>query len=88
MERGDIIDAHRFSSNHKGQLSQDRLCGCFYCLSIFSPKEIRFWLQAHGPSDGDGTAVCPYCGVDSVIGASSGYPITPAFLRRMKEHWF
>ena len=33
-------------------------------------------------------AICPYCGMDSVIGESSGYPITKEFLQKMQEHWF
>ncbi len=35
-----------------------------------------------------GTAICPYCRVDSIIGESSKYPITKEFLKMMKEYWF
>lgn len=82
-----IIAAHKYSSNHKQELSKDQKCGCFYCLRIFSPAEIDEWL---GPENGDpkGTALCPYCGIDSVIGAYSGYPITKAFLKEMNQYWF
>jgi acetone carboxylase gamma subunit len=39
--------------------------------------------------DGVGqTALCPECGIDSVIGDASGYPITEAFLGKMKTFWF
>ena len=79
----DYIKAHEFSSNNKKQLSQDTKCGCFYCLTIFDPKEIKFWI-----SDKHGTATCPYCGIDSVIGESSGFPITAEFLEKMKAYWF
>ena len=43
-----------------------------------------------GDNDCDrfGTAVCPYCGIDAVIGESSGYPITAEFLKRMRKRWF
>ena len=78
----DHIDAHRFSANHKEALQKDSLCGCFYCLKIFHPSEIEDWIE-----DKSGTAQCPYCGIDSVIGESSGYPITESFLRKMKEYW-
>ncbi|MEG2935162.1 MAG: cytoplasmic protein [Clostridium sp.] len=77
------IKAHEYSSNNKSQLEQDEVCGCFYCLSIFNPEEIEEWID-----DGEGTAVCPYCGMDSVIGESSEYPITKAFLGKMKDYWF
>jgi len=79
----DAIAAHTFSTSHKEKLLQDNICGCFYCLSIFSPKEIMVWLEDVG-----GTAICPHCGIDSVIGESAGFPITKAFLERMKKHWF
>jgi hypothetical protein len=34
------------------------------------------------------TARCPRCGIDSVIGSASGYPITREFLQTMKSYWF
>ena len=34
------------------------------------------------------TALCPYCGVDSVKCESSGYPITKEFLAEMRARWF
>jgi hypothetical protein len=79
----DYIDAHEFSSNHKEQLLKDKICGCFYCLNIYNPNEIEEWIK-----DITGTAICPYCGIDSVIGESSGYSITVEFLSKMKKHWF
>lgn len=79
----DYIEAHKYSSNHKKQLLNDKICGCFYCTIIFSPKEIKEWIK-----DSEGTAICPYCGIDSVIGKSSGYSITKEFLNKMKNHWF
>lgn len=78
-----VIIAHRFSINNRKLLLKDRICGCFYCLSIFVPSEIKEWID-----DYEGTAVCPYCGIDSVIGESSGYPITKEFLSDMYQYWF
>ena len=79
----DVVNAHVHSSNHKETLLKDEKCGCFYCTEIFSPNEIDEWVMDPG-----GTALCPYCGVDSVIGESSGYPITKEFLEAMKNYWF
>ncbi len=83
MKQEDIINAHKFSSNHKQELLQDKKCGCFYCLKIFNPQEIKEWI-----ADNSGTAICPYCGIDSIIGESSGYPITLEFLEAMNNYWF
>ena len=84
-DMNDIINAHNFSSDNYDALKNDSLCGCFYCTSIFNPEEIEGWIIS---PDGRKTAVCPRCGIDSVIGQSSGYPITEDFLNEMKNHWF
>ncbi len=75
-------DAHKYCSNNRSDLEKDEVCGCFYCQQIFSPKDIDRWI------DNGNTAMCPYCGIDSVITESSGYPITPDFLSKMHDRWF
>lgn len=80
---GRVIDAHSFSSNNEPMLRSDKRCGCFYCLRVFDPSEIEEWIE-----DECGTALCPYCGIDSVIGESSGYPLTKEFLEEMQRYWF
>ncbi len=77
------ITAHKHCTDNKKALQGDTVCGCFYCLAVFAPTEIKDWI-----AEGDGTAVCPYCGIDSVIGESAGYPITKEFLSQMRAHWF
>lgn len=79
----DIIEAHEYSINHKPKILKDKKCGCFFCLKIFSPTEITDWIE-----DKYGTAICPYCGIDAIIGESSGFPITEEFLSKMKKYWF
>lgn len=82
-----VIEAHRFSSNNYPALLNDNKCGCFYCLNIFDPKEVEEYIQ-ESDDENSGTAICPYCGIDSVISESSGYPITPEFLKKMYRRWF
>jgi len=83
MSELDCIAAPKHSICHRRELEASDCCGCFYCLAIFRPEDIERWL-----SDGDGTAVCPHCQIDSVIGSASGYPISRDFLERMQRHWF
>lgn len=84
----DARQAHYFSNNHKPELEKDNVCGCFYCGKIFSPAEIKEWIVVNNPCDRHGTAICPHCGIDSVIGESSGYPITEEFMKIMHMIWF
>ncbi len=84
-ENNEMIEAHDWSFKNMDSLKNDKICGCFYCCEIFNPSEIKEYIEEH---DGGKTAICPYCGIDSVIGESSGFPITEEFLTRMKEYWF
>ena len=81
----DIVAAHKHSINHKDELLASDLCGCFYCLHLYPPTEIEVWIEEAG---GGETALCPHCGIDSVIGSTSSFPVTQAFLKSMNRHWF
>lgn len=80
----DCREAHSYSFANKKMLEKEERCGCFYCSTIFSPKEINDWCE----DEQDWTAVCPSCGIDSVIGESVVYPLTKEFLGEMYRKWF
>ena len=87
------VSAHAHSSNHRGEILSSEVCGCFYCMHIFLPTEILDWIDDNARSETEiegvrRTALCPKCGIDSVIGSKSGYPITTEFLQTMHQHWF
>ena len=84
----DYIAAHDFSIRHEEQILASEVCGCFYCLQIFGPSQIVEWIDEPQEMRGGRTALCPKCGIDSVIGSASGYPVTNAFLKRMQKKWF
>jgi hypothetical protein len=76
--------AHRHSSNHRAELERSDVCGCFCCRATFTAADIEEWLEDEG-----GTALCPRCGVDSVVGSASGYPVGDrSFLDSMHDRWF
>lgn len=76
------FEAHSHSFQNREGIEKGSLCGCFFCLDIFSPKDIKKWVRK------DDTALCPKCHIDSVIGDESGHPITKEFLWRMQQVWF
>ncbi|WP_430487454.1 cytoplasmic protein [Priestia flexa] len=82
-ESNKLNEAHFYSSFNRTSLERDYICGCFYCLKIFNPKEIEEWEGKK-----EDTALCPYCGIDSIIGQSSKFPITKDFLEEMNQKWF
>lgn len=80
MTEQELREIHRHSSYHRKKLEASSQCGCFYCEKIFNPKEIIDWI-------GGQTALCPYCGIDSVI-SSASVPITEKLLNEMHMFWF
>ncbi|MDD5195178.1 MAG: cytoplasmic protein [Candidatus Omnitrophica bacterium] len=82
-----LEEAHKHSLKHREEILNSEMCGCFHCEAIFNPSEIKEWVDADKNNLGQ-TALCPKCGIDSVIGSSSGYPIAKEFLGKMQKHWF
>jgi hypothetical protein len=78
----ELQKAHQASSQHRAQIDKSDVCGCFYCLKTFAPADIREWW------DNGQTAVCPHCGIDSVLGSASGVPLSAEFLAQMQKYWF
>lgn len=87
----ELENAHKHSSSNYDELMRSKKCGCFFCGAIFQPdvldKEENF-IFADNDCDRGGTATCPNCFIDSVIGDASGFPITEDFLREMHAYWF
>ena len=83
----DHVTAHARSMSHRNELKRSDICGCFYCLRVYSPNEIVEWIDEDASGIGR-TALCPKCGIDSVSGSASGYAINEDFLKRMHDYWF
>jgi hypothetical protein len=85
----DVREARKHSSRHRTEILASGSCGCFSCISIFPPDQIGSWTDnADGEEEPLWTALCPRCGMDTVIGDRSGFPITKTFLSEMRRYWF
>jgi len=65
---------------HRVQLLASDWAACYDCLKQFRPREIVYWTD-----DGD-TALCPFCGLDFVLGFSGS--VDEAFLMEANERQF
>jgi hypothetical protein len=63
------------------------LCGCFYCCKIYSPTNITEWTDHDDLGQGL-TAICPKCGIDSVIAVAGDTTEVKRFLKKMERQWF
>ncbi len=77
---------HRLSSRNRDSVQGKRPCGCFHCLKTFDADAVVDWTPE---IDGqESTAVCPFCGVDSVMPAREGGSIDADMLKAMQAYWF
>ena len=81
IPEADLTRAHRNSMSNRTYMEASTRCGCFYCLSTFYAREIVEW------TDAGETALCPTCGIDSVLSAATD-SINGEFLVGMNERWF
>jgi NAD-dependent SIR2 family protein deacetylase len=56
-------------------------CRCFHCLQEFPTEEVSRW------TDGGKTALCPRCGIDSVL-SNNADELTDALIRRLQAIYF
>ncbi|MBV8755655.1 MAG: cytoplasmic protein [Deltaproteobacteria bacterium] len=82
IEPGLFIAAHTHASRHRVEIEASARCVCFFCFRSFASADIKSWIDANQ------TALCPRCGVDSVIGSASQHRIDDMFLRGMHTHFF
>ena len=71
--------------NEESILKSD-FCGCFHCISILAATDVKS-SEMMVEKDGFKTAICPICGIDSVLGDAS-VEISAELLEAMNSHFF
>lgn len=89
LNRNTKLGVAHTTQNYKEVLEQSEMCGCCYCGRIFNKKEFTdddWVVWGFNPFEDetkkDKTLLCPYCGINAVVGDAVVKP-TPALLRRM-----
>ncbi len=91
-----IVAAHEHTNHNRQAIENSTRVGCFFCARNYDAAEIDpesdDWIHFTDEHDIQGTgqtALCAYCGIDSVLPDASGLPIDdPEFLKAMRAHWF
>jgi hypothetical protein len=77
-----FVAAKERASRHRAELEASGRCACFFCFKKFATTEIKTWIDAAE------TALCPFCGLDSVLGSGTDHRIDDQFLRKMHQHYY
>ena len=82
---------HQFCPDNRQALGESDLAGCFYCCALFPASSVADWVDGRAVKTGDlddgVTALCPRCGIHSVL-PSSKVTLTAGLLAAMRDHWF
>jgi hypothetical protein len=87
MTKEQLTRLYDQSFKNKEACNKAFVCGCFFCLAIFSPTEIKEWHEEKRVGGGF-TAICPKCGIDSILAESKEIKITAELLKEMHEEAF
>jgi hypothetical protein len=68
--------------NRKKILPTGQACACFCCEERFDSSAIKEW------TDRQRTALCPNCGIDSVLAETSEIKLTHELITAMNFRWF
>ena len=74
------------SIRNEESLRKSNLCGCFHCISILAATDVKS-SEMIFEKDGFITAICPICGIDSVLGDAS-VEITAELLEALNQYYF
>ena len=67
------------SFKNKKDVKKSQHCACYYCLCVYPAKEVTDFT-------GDQTAICPRCGIDSVLAdATAPLPDSLTLLQYYEE---
>lgn len=98
MTDSELREVHSKSTMNRHAIEASNQVGCFGCERIWDPLDfpIKEWIDdnpfssrlPHAGENGNATALCPFCGIDSVIAKLSVGKITHYMLGKMEEFWF
>lgn len=54
-----------FSTHNREEITNSTHSGCYFCCTVFDSAKVVDWV------DSEETAVCPNCGIDSVIAGAT-----------------
>lgn len=76
------VQGERSYENQKDILSS-KICGCYFCLNVYESKLVKDYVK-----DKNGfTAICPKCGIDSVVPFDLELDSNPDLFKLSPKAW-
>ena len=81
-EEARLKKLHAYSSHNRALVEGARQCHCFYCRATVDASEVVDY------TDNGQTAICPKCGIDSILPDSIEDTLNADTIAEMNEYWF
>lgn len=82
MTKEKIQEAIKYATSNKQSIQKSEKAACYYCLKTYNSSEVLEFIEP------EGTALCPKCGIDSVLPSNSPYELLPEVLKELHKYWF
>lgn len=73
---------HAYSSHNRELVARSRKCYCFYCQSVSEAEQVTRYFED------EQTALCPNCGIDSILPDGIDEPLDESIISQMHDYWF
>jgi NAD-dependent SIR2 family protein deacetylase len=82
MTQENIKNAIKYATSNEQDLRNSDQAGCYYCKKIYLASDVTEFIED------ERTALCPKCGIDSVLPSNSSIKLTPKNLAELNKYWF
>lgn len=72
------------TTNNDLEILQSHKCSCLFCRHTIDARDVQDWIN----DDQGVSAICPECGMDTLIGDASGYSFSKEELREINLTYF
>ncbi len=85
-DKNSLLEQYKqHAANNEIEILRSHQCGCFFCCRIFDARKVSNWASE---PNGDASALCPECGMPTVIGDASAVPLSEALLKEMNAYFY
>jgi len=79
-----FLELAKHSSHNEIEILHSKTCSCYFCRQTYSARDVNDWTNDKGGV----TALCPICGMDSVIGDACGVPLDKNLLKDLNQAFY
>ena len=78
-------DIYKHTKNNELDILRSKNCSCLFCRQTFNARKVSEWTSG---KNNQMSAICPECGMDTLVGDASGYVFGIEDLKEINHEYF